>query len=133
MLRLAGALLWVSALTLPGYVFAHEAYDLVNRAGEYADVIFTAVVCGILAFVGYKYLHRQWFLRAVRVGTVDPTDLHAELERGSTPRIVDLRHRRELEDFPFTIPNALFIPFLIKMIHFANDRIEIVIGFVYFF
>ena len=109
--RFAGALLWVGAFTLPGYLFAQQAYVLLQRAADHADQIFIAVVAGIAAFVGYKFLHRQWFLRAVRTGIVEPADLHAELERGARPQIVDLRQRSELESFPYVIPNALFIPF----------------------
>lgn len=110
-LRLTGALLWVGAFTLPGYLFAQQAYVLLQLAADHADQIFIGVVAGIAAFVGYKFLHRQWFLRAVRTGVVEPADLHAELERGARPQIVDLRQRIELEGFPYVIPNALFIPF----------------------
>ena len=110
-MRVAGALLWVIAFTLPGYLFAQQAFVLLERAAEHAELIFAVVMASIAAFVGYKFLHRQWFLRAVRTGIVEPAELHTELERGAQPKIIDLRHRMELEGFPYTIPNALLIPF----------------------
>lgn len=110
-MRIAGALLWVGAFTLPGYLFAQQAYTLLARAADHADQIFIVVMGGIAAFVGYKFLHRQWFLRTVRTGIVEPQALHAELEQGARPQIVDLRRRTDLQSFPYMIPNALLIPF----------------------
>lgn len=122
-LRIAGSLLWACALTLPGYVFAHEAYGWVETASAHAELIFVAVITGIVGFVGYKFLHRQWFLRAVRTGTVDPHELNAELAQGGDPRIVDLRHRSERDAFPYVIPNALFIPF-----EDMDEHVEVLAG-----
>ena len=64
----------------------------------------------MLAFIAYKFVRRQWFLRALKVDVVNPETLKKELDAGELPHIVDLRGRFEIESFPHTIPGASVIP-----------------------
>lgn len=109
-LRLAGTIVWVLTFVLPGYFLADQAAALLEQSSEIMTTIGITVAAALAAFVIYKFLRRQWFLRAVRVGGVHPEALRDELATGTSPHIIDLRSRREIEAFPQVIPGATVIP-----------------------
>lgn len=118
-LRLAGTLFWVLTFVLPGYFLADQAEAWLNQSAEIATTVGIAIGGALVAFLLYKFLRRQWFLRAVRVGGVHPKTLSEQLDGEVKPHVVDLRSRRELEAFPHVIPGAIVIPF-----EEINDHIE---------
>jgi hypothetical protein len=109
-LRLAGTAVWVTAFVLPGYFLADQAAAVLGQSSEVMVAIGITLMAALAAFVLYKFLRRQLFLRAVRTGGVHPEALHDELAAESAPHIVDLRSRREIEAFPHVIPGATVIP-----------------------
>lgn len=118
-LRLAGTIVWVLVFVLPGYFLADQAADLLGKSTELISTIGITLAVALAAFVIYKFVRRQWFLRAVRVGSVHPNALHDEFTTGTTPHIVDLRSLQELEAFPEIIPGATVIP-----VEEIDDHIE---------
>ncbi|MCZ6712170.1 MAG: VTT domain-containing protein [Gammaproteobacteria bacterium] len=118
-LRLVGTIVWVLVFVLPGYFLADRAAELLGQSAELMTTIGISVAVGLAGFVTYKFARRQWFLRAVRVGSVHPQALHDEFTAGTAPHIVDLRSRRELEALPEIIPGATVIP-----VEEIDDHIE---------
>ena len=109
-LRLAGTVIWVATFMLPGYYFADQAAAFLSQSTEILTGAVVAFGLALLAFIAYKLVRRQWFLRALKVDVVNPEVLKKELDAGELPHIIDLRGRLEIESFPHTIPGASVIP-----------------------
>ena len=109
-LRLVGNALWVATFVLPGYLLADRAAELLSQSSEIATIAGVVVVAGLVAFAVYKFVRRQLFLRVVKTGGVHPEELHVAIESDQVPHIVDLRSRRDIEEFPHVIPGAAVVP-----------------------
>jgi len=120
-----GSLLYGIAFLLPGYLaheFIAEIGTVVTEFG-----VFSAVVIGllVLAWLIWKIVHRQLFLRGLRGRRIQPMDLHARLEAGERLQVADLRQRMEFNAYPYTIPNAIRVPldlFDAEVAKLAKDR-----------
>jgi membrane protein DedA with SNARE-associated domain len=109
-LRLAGTIIWVATFMLPGYYFADQAAAFLSQSTEILTGAVIAFGVAVLVFMAYKFIRRQWFLRALKVDVIHPEVLKTELDAGESPHIIDLRGRVEIESFPHTIPGASVIP-----------------------
>jgi rhodanese-related sulfurtransferase len=61
----------------------------------------------MLLYVGWKYFKRLRFLRKLRIGRMNPEELHQRMDAGEDVVIIDLRHTLEFEAEPETIPGAI--------------------------
>jgi membrane protein DedA with SNARE-associated domain len=110
MLNGAGSLLYAVAFLLPGYL-AHEFLAETTRVvSEFGSIAGAAIVVLVVAWLAWKVVHRQRFLRKLRGLRVQPSDLSAQLSAGETVQIADLRQRMEFNAFPQTIPGAIRVP-----------------------
>lgn len=105
-----GALLYAIAFLVPGYL-AHEFITEIGR--EVAD--YGALAMGIIGSLGaawlvWKVVHRQLFLRNLRGRRVQPSDLFASFQGDEPMQVADLRQRMEFNAFPKTIPGAVRVP-----------------------
>jgi rhodanese-related sulfurtransferase len=62
------------------------------------------------AYLVRKHLHRQRFLRALRMARITPTELKQKLDMHEAVTIVDLRHSLDFLPEPYIIPGAIRIP-----------------------
>lgn len=103
-----GALLWAGVAVAIGAVF-HRAVNQVlaslETAGRYGLL---AVLAAIAAFVGYKLLKRQLFLRELRMARISAGELYRLLEDGAGPLILDVRSHQQ-RDAAGWIPGAVFV------------------------
>ncbi|WP_064746762.1 rhodanese-like domain-containing protein [Lysobacter antibioticus] len=103
-----GALLWAGVAVAIGAVF-HRAVNQVleglETAGRYGLL---AILAAIAAFVGYKLLKRQWFLRELRMARISAGELYRLLEDGAGPLILDVRSHQQ-RDAAGWIPGAVFV------------------------
>nr|MBA3966242.1 sulfurtransferase [Nitrospirales bacterium] len=102
-----GAGLWALTFVLPGYVFSSEIEAIAaqqSRAG-----MFFLVGLGIIlvAYIGYKFAHRQWVLRELRMARITVDELKGMLDNGHKVFVLDLRGALNHEADPYTIPGAL--------------------------
>ncbi len=104
-----GGLLWAGVFVGLGWV----ASDQIERVAAYALRLGTwsvALVAGGLgAYVAWKYLARQRFLRRLRIARITPEDLKVRLDAGEEIVVVDLRHPLDFEAEPAIIPGALHL------------------------
>lgn len=105
-----GVLLWIGAFELLGYLFSDQLETVVAYAARFGGLLFAIIVGGLAAYVAWKYIQRQRFLRSLRVARVTPEELKAELDAGADLLIVDLRHALDHEVEPRTLPGALRLP-----------------------
>ena len=104
-----GALLWTTAYSLLGFLFSKQLDRIAADAhlvGGWLLMMFASIV---IAYVIYRWMERERFLRQVKGDRITPDELKHQLESGERPFIVDLRHPLDLLTDPRTLPGALQI------------------------
>jgi membrane protein DedA with SNARE-associated domain len=107
---LAGAVAWVGAFVGLGWLCGNQLERLtaaVVGTGVRVGLILAAVFAAYLLF---KFVQRQRFLRELRVARIAPEELHRKIEAGEEVMVVDLRHSIEFEASPDSVPGALHLP-----------------------
>jgi membrane protein DedA with SNARE-associated domain len=101
-----GGFLWVATVTSLGLIFSNQLEEIAQRWGGWL----VAVLAGSLAaYVLWKFLQRQRFLRRLRIARITPKELMDKLTANEIISIVDLRQPMDIEAFPQMIPGALRI------------------------
>ena len=76
-----------------------------NYAGSAAELFAAALAL----YFAYKLLQRLRFRAELRVARLSAGELKRRLDAGEDMVVVDLRHRREVQDSGTTLPGALQI------------------------
>jgi len=106
---LGGAALWAGAFLSAGYVFSGEIERFAEYAFSLGRGLGALVIGSIAAYIGYKLVARQRFLRELRIARISVDDLKKKIDAGEQLVIVDLRHSVDFEANPETIPGALHL------------------------
>ena len=101
-----GALLWSSLYVGLGYIFSGEIERIAEHAFRLGSGLGVLVVGGLAAYIGYKFIARQRFLRELRIARITVDELKQKIDAGEELVIVDLRHSLDFEADPHTIPGA---------------------------
>ncbi len=104
-----GAFIWSAAFILPGVLLRGQIDRALELVMEFGEIIGTIAAFGLLSWIGWKYLHRRRFLRALRIARMLPEELKAMLDEGGEVAVIDLRDRFSLGDQPARIPGATVI------------------------
>lgn len=107
MFDVLGALLWVSAYSITGYVFSGELERVAAHAAYLGEWVLVIVAGGFAGYIFWKFYNRKRFLRNLRIARITPEELKGKIDAGEDVIIVDLRHALEFEAQPETIPGAL--------------------------
>jgi len=103
-----GALIWICTYTLAGYLLAGQletVFGYMERTGSWMALL----AGGLLgAWIAWKFIQRQRFLRKLRVARITVEELRKRLNAGEDLMILDLRSG--LENGAGGIPGALRIP-----------------------
>ncbi len=102
-----GSTLWAGAFLGLGYVFAGEIERVAARLASLGGWLLVVVVGALAAYIGYKFVARQRFLRELRIARITVEELKEKLDSGEQVTIVDLRHSMDFEAEPEVIPGAL--------------------------
>ena len=68
-----------------------------------------AIGAALAAYIAWKFVSRQRFLRKIRIARISPEELKAKLDGGEAVLIVDVRDRIDFEAEPTIIPGALHL------------------------
>ena len=101
-----GALLWATAFVVPGYVFHAQLGEIASLAQETGQSLFLLLALALAAYIAWKYLQRQRFIRSLRIARISPAELKSRIDAGENLEIVDLRHSVDFEADPVTLPGA---------------------------
>src|SRR5215510_2433851 len=101
-----GAFFWVATVTSLGLIFSEQLEQIALRWGGW---LVAALAASLAAYVLWKFIQRQRFLRRLRIARITPQELMDKLTAGETISIVDLRQPMDIEAFPQMIPGALRI------------------------
>jgi membrane protein DedA with SNARE-associated domain len=102
-----GAFLWVGVFVALGVLFGEQLEGLAVLLATMGSWLLAILVGGLGAYLGWKYLARQRFLRRLRIARITPEALRQKLETGEEVLIVDLRHPLEFDADPAVIPGAV--------------------------
>ena len=104
----AGALLWVSAFTVIGYVFSGELERVAANAAYMGKWLLFILVAGFGGYIAWKFYNRRRIpSTSLKIARITPEELKMKIDAGEDVIIVDLRHALDFEAQPETIPGAL--------------------------
>src|SRR5437660_1803005 len=104
-----GTMLWAGAFLGLGYVFAGEIERVAASLASLGGWLLVVVFGALAAYIGYKFVGRQRFLREFRIARIPVDELMQKLDAGEQITIVDLRHSMDFEAAPELIPGAVHI------------------------
>src|SRR5437773_6806597 len=102
-----GALLWSGSFLGLGYAFSGQIERVADRALALGSRLLIFLALALAAWIGWKFLKRQRFIRELRISRITAQELKKKLEAGEDVVIVDLRHSLDFEADPETIPGAV--------------------------
>jgi membrane protein DedA with SNARE-associated domain len=106
-----GAFFWVGVFTIVGYLFSHQIEHLAANTGGMGPWIGLVLPVCLAAYIAWKYIQRQRFLRLLAIARITPEEVKQRLDAGEALLILDMRDRLEFEAEPYIIPGAFHIPF----------------------
>lgn len=116
-----GSLFWAGAFTGLGYVFSEQIELVAARLASLGSWLVVLIVGALAAYILYKFIARQRFLRELRISRISVDELKAKIDSGEDLVIVDLRHSLDFEAEPATIPGALHMD--AKELEGKDDRL----------
>lgn len=102
-----GALLWTVAFVGPGYLFSNQLEAIATRASRFGSSLVVFLGASLVAYIAYKFVHRQRLLRELRIARISAGELKRLMDDGQEVLVVDLRGALDHEADPYTIPGAL--------------------------
>lgn len=110
-----GGLIWAGAWVGLGWIFSAQLEVVAAHAARFGGWAIAVLGAAFGAYVTYKYVARQCFLRKIRIARITPEELKARLDGGEDMLLVDLRDRLDFDAEPSIIPGAL---------HMSTDELE---------
>lgn len=105
-----GTAAWAGAFVGLGWIFADALEEVIEWAAALGGWAL-ALLAGLLAvYVLVKYWQRRRFLRQLRIDRLTPEELRGRLDAGEDMVVVDLRHSKDFELDPDSIPGAWHLP-----------------------
>jgi membrane protein DedA with SNARE-associated domain len=116
-----GSALWGISFLGVGYIFSEQIERIAERAATLGSWLAVLLIGGLAAYIVWKFLARQKFLRDLRIARITAEELKAKLDAAEEMVIVDLRHSMDFEADPETIPGAFRMD--AKELEEKNDRL----------
>lgn len=117
----AGSLLWAGTFLGLGFVFAGQIDWVAEHLAALGGWLLVLILAALAAYITYKFVARQRFLRDLRIARITPEELKEKLDAGEDLVIVDLRHSVDFEADPETIPGAFRMDS--KQLEVEDDRL----------
>jgi len=105
-----GAGLWVGLFMGLGYIFSGQIEEVAAYVLKLGISLAVLVFGSLAAYIVWKYIQRQKFLRHLRIARITPEELKRKFDAGEQVMVVDVRHPFEFAAEPQTIPGAFYFP-----------------------
>ena len=105
----AGALLWAAVFCGSGYLFSAQLGLIATLALRLGTWLMVLLGSALAAYIAWKYIGRQRFIRQLSIARITPEELRGKLEAGEDIVVVDLRHSLEFEADNVKVPGALHL------------------------
>ncbi len=102
-----GTLIWAGVSAGVGALFSNQLEQLAQLFDQAGGWFLAIIGVGLAGFIGYKFYHRQRFLRDLRMAKISVDELKQRMDAGDPITVVDVRHPLTLELDPEAIPGAL--------------------------
>jgi membrane protein DedA with SNARE-associated domain len=116
-----GSVLWAGAYLGLGFIFSGQIERIAEHALRLGGGLLALLIAILVAYIAYKFIARQRFLRELRIGRITADELKKKIDEGEELVIVDLRHSLDFEADPETIPGAFRMD--AKELEEKNDRL----------
>src|SRR6266852_2110267 len=116
-----GSLLWAGTFLGLGYLFSGQIERVAEHLASLGGWLLVLLLGALAAYIAYKFVARQRFLRKLRISRITVDELKGKLDSGEELVIVDLRHSMDFEADPETIPGAFRMDS--KELEEKNDRL----------
>jgi membrane protein DedA with SNARE-associated domain len=100
-----GILIWSGTYLAVGYLFSDQIEDALRYAQRLGSGVLLLLAVLLLAWVSWKFIQRQRFLKKLEVARITPEELRGRMDAGESLYIVDLRNTLD-NDWP-PIPGAV--------------------------
>jgi hypothetical protein len=104
-----GGLIWAGVFVGLGWLFSPQLELVASYAMRLGGWLVALLAAAFAAYIAWKYIARQRFLRRIQIARITPEELKAMLDGGEDVMVVDVRHRVEFESEPTIIPGALHL------------------------
>jgi membrane protein DedA with SNARE-associated domain len=104
-----GDILWATTYVAIGWLAGEPFFRLVAIVMHYAGSAASFFAGGLALYLSWKMLQRLRFRSQLRVARLSAGELKRRIDQGDDMVLVDLRHRREVEESGNTLPGALQI------------------------
>jgi membrane protein DedA with SNARE-associated domain len=116
-----GSMLWAGTFLGLGYIFSGQIERIAEHLASLGGWLLVLIVAALAAYISYKFIARQRFLRELRIARITVDELKEKIDAGEELVIVDLRHSMDFEADPETIPGAFRMD--AKELEEKNDRL----------
>src|SRR5260370_42628246 len=89
----AGGLIWGGAFVGLGWLFSEQLELVASYAMRLGGWLVALLAAAFAAYIAWKYIARQRFLRRIRIARITPEELKAKLDGGEDAMVVAVRHR----------------------------------------
>src|SRR2546430_299961 len=104
-----GGVIWAGAFVGVGWLFSSQLELAASYAARLGSLVIVLLAVALGAYIAWKLIARQRFLRKIRIARITPAELKTRLDAGEDMMVVDLRHRVDFEAEPSIIPGALHL------------------------
>jgi membrane protein DedA with SNARE-associated domain/rhodanese-related sulfurtransferase len=102
-----GALLWIGAFSVTGYVFSGDFERVADRVAYMGKWLLVILLAAFAGYVLWKFYNRRRFLHSLNIDRMTPEQLKRKIDAGEDVIVIDLRHALDFDAEPETIPGAL--------------------------
>lgn len=104
-----GGVIWAGGFISLGWLFSTQLEMVARYVARMGSGIVVLLAVALGAYIAWKLIARERFLRRIRIARITPLELKARLDAGEDVMVVDLRHRVDFEAEPSVIPGALYL------------------------
>ena len=104
-----GGLIWAGVWVGLGWLFSQQLELVADYAARMGSGLLVVVASAFGAYIAWKYIARQRFLRRIRIARITPEELRRRLDSGEGTLIVDVRDQLDFDNEPQIIPGALHL------------------------
>ena len=105
-----GAALWAGTFLGVGYLFHHELERVAAPLARLGGRLVVLLAAALAAYIGFKYIQRERFLRRLRVARITPDELMRMINSGEDVLVIDLRHPVDFQAVGEKLPGAIHLP-----------------------
>ena len=104
-----GASLWSGTIMGTGYVARAQLERVAELASILGGRLLLVLAFALAAYIAWKFLQRQRFLRQLRIARISPEEVIAKMRAGEDLVIVDLRHSIEFDGRAAKVQGAIHL------------------------